>query len=493
MSELSREIERHVLAEVWTSNEVHRNLLHLCDDIGHRFAGSASEHAAAEFLRQKMAEYGLRDVHLEQFPMYSWERGESDVKVLSPVERPIAAVAMPYSPSSDVEGELIDLGEGREPDFARLGAAIHGNVVVADADPSARPGERRSHRTDKYRRAVEGGAVACLFVNRNAGQLHATGSLYGRTPEGRTPAEHEASIPGLAISYESGALLRRVAERGPARVRIRTTARTARSRSANVIGSVPGRDEGEVVLFGAHYDGHDAAQAAADDAAGALVALEVGRVLAPCARRLRRTIRIVCFGAEEVGLLGSFHHVERHLQDQGGPVLRWAMNLDNAGNGPGGQELLVVTAGPDLVPYFQRWGKEHHYPFDVRSGLNPHTDHFPFFLQGIPSGWLTSLGDATGTGRWAASALAHTEADTVDKISLRGLQMSAALAARLAVTLALEEELPARHRSHHEVRKALQEAELSEFLEGHWGLANRVSGSQITSSPTWPGKRLAGA
>jgi hypothetical protein len=114
MSELSREIERHVLAEVWTSNEVHRNLLHLCDDIGHRFAGSASEHAAAEFLRQKMAEYGLRDVHLEQFPMYSWERGESDVKVLSPVERPIAAVVMPYSPSSDVEGELIDLGEGRE-------------------------------------------------------------------------------------------------------------------------------------------------------------------------------------------------------------------------------------------------------------------------------------------------------------------------------------------------------------------------------------------
>lgn len=29
-----------------------------------------------------------------------------------------------------------------------------------------------------------------------------------------------------------------------------------------------------------------------------------------------------------------------------------------------------------------------------------------------------------------------------------------------------------------EVRKALQEAELSEFLEGHSGLANRVSGSQ---------------
>jgi hypothetical protein len=56
--------------------------------------------------------------------------------------------------------------------------------------------------------------------------------------------------------------------------------------------------------------------------------------------------------------------------------------------------------------------------------------------------------------------------------------MSAALAARLAITLALEDELPARHRTPDEVRKALREAELSEFLEGHWGLANRVSGSQ---------------
>jgi Zn-dependent M28 family amino/carboxypeptidase len=481
VSELTVAIERHLLAEVWTSNEVHRNLLHLCDDIGHRFAGSASEHAAAEFLRWKMGEYGMRDVHLEEFPIYSWERGESHVELLSPVKRTIAAIAMPYSPSSDVEGELIDLGEGRERDFGRPGTVITGKVVVIDGDASARPGESRSHRTDKYRRAIAGGAVACLFVNRNAGQLRATGSLYAGTPGGQTPADHEASIPGLAISYEGGALFRRMADRGRVTVHIRTSGRTVPSHSANVIGSVPGRDQDELVVFGAHYDGHDTAQAAGDNAAGALVALEVGRLLAPFAGCLRRTIRIVCFGAEEIGLLGSFHHVERHLHDRGGSALRWAMNLDTAGNGPGGQELLTVTAAPDLIPHFERWGKEHHYPFEVRSGLNPHSDHFPFFLQGFPSGWLASLGDATGTGRWAAAAFGHTEADTVDKVSLRGLQMSAALAARLAITLAQEEELPALHRSPDDVRKALQEAGLSEFLEGHWGLANRVSGSQIRS------------
>jgi hypothetical protein len=33
-SELSHEIKCHVLGEVWTAAEVHRNLLDLCDDIG---------------------------------------------------------------------------------------------------------------------------------------------------------------------------------------------------------------------------------------------------------------------------------------------------------------------------------------------------------------------------------------------------------------------------------------------------------------------------
>lgn len=460
MSELSREIERHVLAEAWTSDEAYGNLVHLCDDVGHRFAGSASEHQAAEFLRSRLTAYGLRDVHLEEFPIHAWERGTQAVEVRSPVERAIPAVAMPYSPSCEVEAELVDAGEGRESDFTGRLDAVRGRVVLLKGDASARAGERHSHRTDKFRRAVGAGALACLFVNRNPGQLLATGSL-----------SHSAAIPGLAISHEDGAQLRRLAERGPLRVRVRTRGRTFPSRSANVVGSVPGREPGEVVLFGAHYDGHDTAQAAGDDAAGTVVVMEVGRLLAPFAGRLRRTVRIVCFGAEEVGLLGAFHHAERASRD-----LVWAMNLDAAGNGPGGTELLTVTAAPELVSYFQRWGREHHHPFPVHSGLTPHSDHFPFFLQGVPSGWLASVGDATGTGRWPASAFAHTAADTVDKVSLRGLQMSAALAARLAVTLAEEAEPPARRRTPDEVRGALAEADLSGFLDGHWGLANRAPG-----------------
>ena len=62
-------IDRHILGEVWTTDEMWRNLLHLCDDLGHRFGGSSSEHAAAQFLLEKMRAYGLQNAHLEEFPV----------------------------------------------------------------------------------------------------------------------------------------------------------------------------------------------------------------------------------------------------------------------------------------------------------------------------------------------------------------------------------------------------------------------------------------
>ena len=75
MADSARDIERHVLGNIWTSGEIYESLLYLCDDLGSRFGGSESEHKAAEFLQQKMKTTGLKNVHLEEFPVYTWERG----------------------------------------------------------------------------------------------------------------------------------------------------------------------------------------------------------------------------------------------------------------------------------------------------------------------------------------------------------------------------------------------------------------------------------
>lgn len=459
-------IERHILGEVWTTDEMMRNLIHLCDDLGHRFGGSASEHQGAEFLVQKMRDYGIKNAHLEEFPVYTWDRGPCTLTVTSPVEREVTTIAMPYTGTATLEGTLIDAGEGEQADYERLGDAVKGNIVLTDAETAS-----RSHRTDKYRWAVEAGAAAVIFMNRNPGLLHITGALYAKNPGGPNDSDHEAPVPGLGITFESGQYLRRLLDRGAVTVRIATENTTRLSHSYNVVGDIAGSDLAhEVLLFGGHYDGHDVAQGAADDGAGTLVGLETARLLAPFDGQLRRTVRVICYGCEEIGLIGSWAHAETYQDDASRETLRFSMNLDGAGRGSGGLERISVTKDDDWAQYFNDFARDHHYNLEVSQRLSPHSDHFPFFLAGYPSATLQSQDATAGMiGR----GYGHTEADTVDKLTLRGLQMAAAVSARIAANMALADELPDGRRERDEIKSILEAEGLENTLDHHWGRDNR--------------------
>ena len=469
MADSVREIERQVLGEIWTSGDMMESLRYLCDDLGSRFGGTESEHMAAEYLQAKMREYGLQNVHLEEFPVYAWERGVCELTLTAPLERNISAIAMPFCPAGDFAGEVIDVGEGEAADFERAGEAVRGKIVLSAAETN-KPGEVSLHRTDKYRLAHEAGAIGYIMANKNPGLLHITGGLYARNPNGPRDIDHDGPIPAVGISHEAAELLRRLAERGALQVRMHLESRTWRSRSANVVGDVPGGENpNEIVLFGGHYDGHDIAQGAADDAAGTLVGLEVGRRLAPFAGQLKRTVRVICFGYEELGLGGSWKHAERY--DSGNETLLFAMNLDGAGRGQGGQEKITVTGDPELQAWFKTLPAQLRYEFEVNNRISAHSDHFPFFLKGYPS---ASLSSADSTAGMIGRGYGHTEGDTVDKVNLRGLQMGAAFATRVALILANAEPFPAARRSEEEAHEALRNSGQGNFLEHHWGRATRV-------------------
>src|SRR5690348_12411066 len=97
------QIDRHILATIFLSDESYRNLAYLCDEIGHRYAGSANEKAAAAYLKQKMQEYGLENVHLEEFPIPGWERGACHMRLTAPVVREISAIALPFCCAADID------------------------------------------------------------------------------------------------------------------------------------------------------------------------------------------------------------------------------------------------------------------------------------------------------------------------------------------------------------------------------------------------------
>jgi aminopeptidase YwaD len=470
MADSARDIERHVLGDIWTSGEIYESLLYLCDDLGSRFGGSESEHKAAEFLKQKMEAYGLKNVHLEEFPVYGWERGTCELTMSAPVEREFSAIAMPFCGSGEIEGDIIDLGEGEAEDFARAGDAVRGKIVLSAAETN-KPGEVTLHRTDKYRLAVDAGALGHIFVNKNPGLLHITGALYAKNPGGKDDADHEAPIPGIGITHEAGSMMRRLAERGTLKVKIKLENRTYLSKSYNVVGDVPGQNENEIILLGGHYDGHDIAYGAGDDAAGTLVGLEIGRALAPFAGKLKRTVRIICFGYEELGLGGSFKHSERYTAADSNENLVYVVNLDGAGRGQGGQERVNTTADSDMQAWFEQWAKDNHYEISTNNRVSAHSDHFPFFLEGYPSATLNS---ADSTAGMIGRGYGHTEGDTVDKVTLRGLQMGAAVATRVAIALADADSLPSGRRGKDDVAEVLDKAGMSNFLTHHWGRDNRA-------------------
>lgn len=451
-----RAAERQLIGDIWTSDEPYLNLLHLCDDIGNRWAGSASEHAAGEFIQSKLVAYGLQNVHLEPVQFGAWERGEAILRMTTPVEKTFSCVALPYCPVGEIEGELIDVGDGEEEDFARLGAAVRGKIAIsaAETNPVGRPNGKLSHRTDKLARAVAAGALGFIFVNQNPGLLHITGGIGG---PGGTPA----AIIGIGVSWETGSAILRLAKRGEACLTIRTGGRFFENTSYNVVGDIPGsRWPDELVLTGAHYDGHDISQGALDDGAGTVVGLEAARALAALScEAIGRTIRIVLFCGEEVGLFGSWAYTAAHPEDA--TRTRFMLNLDTAGRGKGGSESLQLTGAPDLLPYFQAHALAAKYDYPVGHRFQSHSDHFPYALRGIPTATLSSPDDkSTLVGRgWG-----HTEADTVDKASLRGLQMAAVLTARVLLQVSADADFPGRRRNREEVLEQVRDAGLEERL-----------------------------
>lgn len=78
----------------------------------------------------------------------------------------------------------------------------------------------------------------------------------------------------------------------------------------NVVVEIPGRERpDEVLIIGAHFDAVPTTPGADDNASGVAGALEIARVLRE--RPMARTVRIVFFNLEEIGLIGAREHAQR--------------------------------------------------------------------------------------------------------------------------------------------------------------------------------------
>ena len=452
---MASKLEKTVLGEIWSSNEAYETLIHLCDEFGSRFPGTEGEKPSAEYIASKLREYGLENVALDDFKYVGWKRGEAKLELLEPrtVELYTQSLALcPPTPPEGIEGDIIYLGPGFPELFEEKKDEIHGKIVLCTSQP--RPSGAMVHRRTKYGYAVKYGAVGFIFVNHNPGQLMPTGSL---RPAYRMAGE----IPGIGVSWETGSSLIRVLEKGSAKVRITTTdVVTPDTESWNVVGEIPGTDlKDRVILVGAHYEGHDIAVGALDDGSGAVVIMEAARALANHKGKFKRTIRFVCFSAEEIGVTGSTCYAAKHSAEL--DRIDLMINCDGAGRAA---DHVYRVYGPDsLAGYLQDLAGMMNYNMKVGRAMAASSDHWPFYFQGIPATSLSGYRSPAEVAR-VGRGWTHTSADTLDKVNPKNLKDAAMVLAHSLIHLANEPDNIAERTPVEEIVRRLEESGMADIL-----------------------------
>jgi Zn-dependent M28 family amino/carboxypeptidase len=272
--------------------------------------------------------------------------------------------------------------------------------------------------------------------------------------------EEPAPLPGAGLSLETAALLRRRLQQGSVRARLSTQGQVQKVTARNIVADLPGADPdaGWIVVCG-HYDGHDIAQGAQDNATGTALVLETARLLAPLRAHLKAGLRFVLFSGEELGMFGSENYVRVHA-DELDRILA-VVNADVVGLAA--PLMMMVQNSPGLAAYLHSLPLPELDVCVTDNRLVPYSDHFPFTLVGVPSLMAATSSPGKGDG-WA-----HTAADTLDKLSLRALREAVASVARVLLRMALE---PAKLSTGRQPPEQIKQA----LIDGNWEQPLRLQG-----------------
>ena len=327
--------------------------------------------------------------------------------LLEPFEQPLYITALGGSvatPADGVRGEIAYFPTFEDLESAPEDLDLSGKIVFISGRMEKAPDgagygpanrKRRSGASESAKRGAE--AVIIRSVGTDSHRFPHTGQMR-YTPD-------LPRIPIGALSAPDGDQLERLLDRGETlEVDLLLTPReTDDNPSGNVIGEIVGSTRpDEIVLIGGHLDSWDLGTGAVDDGAGVGISAGAAQAIIEAGLRPERTIRVVAFGAEEVGLLGGREYVEdyRDMLD-----LHVLASESDFGAEPFYEVRSGVTEGEDVLETIAGI-------LDVPMSDQPTNggpDIGPMFAEGVPAMRLQQ----DGTDYFD---LHHTPDDTLDKI-----------------------------------------------------------------------------
>jgi carboxypeptidase Q len=410
----------------------HRRLSALADGFGHRMSGAPSLERAIDWIVAEMKRDGLENVHTEPVMVTHWVRGTESAEITSPRRVALHMLGLGRSVGTPAAGITAPVLVVRN--FAELRARaseVKGKIVLFNY-----PFDTTLHPFTAYSQAVQYrgsgadsaaslGAVAVLVrsVTPRSLQTPHTGGMNYADPARRIPR-----IPAAAVTVEDAELMRRMQERGERIVvNLKMGARTlAPAQSRNVVAEIRGSERpDEIIVLGGHIDSWDVGQGAMDDGGGSVAAWEAVRLIKQLGVRPKRTVRVVLWTNEEIGLAGGNGYRDAHRAEIDKHVV--AMESDNGVFRPFGLQFAGSEEGKQIVrqisPLLRRIGAD-----SVANG-GPEADVSPLAALGVPT---LALNTDASRYFWYH----HTEADTPDKIDPDDIARCVAAMSVVAYTIA---------------------------------------------------------
>jgi hypothetical protein len=426
--------DMHTLLGMASADSVIAHVFELADGkYEGRPTGMPSMIAASEYIRGKMADYGLQP-GVGDTSYFQWWTVDYN-QILEPAElrATIGGRNVRFTLLEDfIPSSRTGSGRFTNRPFMIVDssatqteiAATRDHVVLfipprvipesdVDMSPYESRGLRRRYIGEMIQRFADAGTSALLLRGGTSGSI-STMTYEGLPVYQVTPEVIDRITQARLLAARRGAI-----QRAP-QVRFSGEVRTEFHRdrpTVNVVGLLEGSDRrlrNEYIVICAHTDhvGTIAGQihyGAHDNASGTAIMLELARLFnsfADMGYRPRRSILFVGFSGEEMGLLGSKHFV---YEDPIIPLdnIHAVLNLDILGGGTG-----YMAVGGSTYPNYYAFIEEINetgYGHELLKRPNAaNSDHYFFGEEGVPSIFLYAL---TGP-----PIDIHTPTDTADKM-----------------------------------------------------------------------------
>jgi Peptidase family M28/PA domain len=228
----------------------------------------------------------------------------------------------------------------------------------------------------------------------------------------------------------------------------------------NVIAELPGKNEDNVVMAGAHLDSVIEGPGIQDNGSGSAALLETALMMAKV--KPQNTVRFAWWAAEEIGLLGSTDYVEGLSQAERDRIALY-MNYDMVGSPnyifmvydadessfPAPEGVPIPEGSTAIEDLYESYYTLVGEPYDD-TAFDGRSDYQAFIENGIPSGGLFTGAEEVKTEQqeaiWGGTAgeqfdpCYHLACDTFDNVDLHALEVNSDLIAFAQLTFAYSTE-----------------------------------------------------